>query len=151
MSLNVSPSNGLILTLNGFTDKQNDLLQQAISQLKVQTDEQGFNQAIDRYVRNLDNAGKQFPYYQAFGELSKLTRSGNYSTEQLIKTAKMLTLGDFEKIIAEVLKNNQLRAFAFGNYDQSDIDRVAKQLAGALPDVHHETSYSRSKFWICPG
>ncbi|WDE03667.1 insulinase family protein [Thalassomonas viridans] len=147
MGLNVSPGNGVILTLNGFTDKQNSLLQQAVSRLRVKTDEQGFNQAIDRYIRNLNNAGKQFPFYQAFDELNKLTRSGNHSNEQLIKTAKVLTLGDFERIMDEVLKNNQLRAFAFGNYDQADIASVAKQLADALPKVHHETAYSRDKYW----
>ena len=147
MGLSLSSGNGLILSVDGFTDKQSALLKQALADLRVSTDAQGFEQAVDRYIRNLNNAGKQFPFYQAFDELGKLTRSGNYTTEQLIASAKSLKLAEFESIMDEVLKNNQLRAFAFGNYDQGDIDNVAKQLTKSLPKVHHETAYSRSKYW----
>ena len=147
MDLNVAPGNGLTLTVNGFTDKQSTLLTQAVSNLRVNTDKQGFAQAIDRYVRDIANASKQFPFYQAFDVFNKFTRSGNYDAESLIKTAKTLSLADFEKGMDEGLKNNQLRAFAFGNYNNGDINNIAKLLSDTLPEVRNETTYSRSKIW----
>ena len=56
------PSNGFTLTVGGFTDKQPELLREALSNLQVEVDEQAFNQAVDRYVRALNNAQQQFPF-----------------------------------------------------------------------------------------
>ncbi|KKK69384.1 hypothetical protein LCGC14_2934590, partial [marine sediment metagenome] len=80
MSVGLEASNGLILSMSGFTDKQDLLLAQALENINVQVTEQGFAQALDRYQRALLNAQKQFPFYQAFDEYSKLIRSGSFGT-----------------------------------------------------------------------
>lgn len=49
MSVSLAPSNGLVLSMSGFTDKQDVLLKQALSGLKAEVTAQAFSQAIDRY------------------------------------------------------------------------------------------------------
>ncbi|TMO90548.1 hypothetical protein, partial [Pseudoalteromonas ruthenica] len=62
MNVNLSSSNGLVLSLSGFTDKQDTLLKQALAGFDDEISAQAFNQAIDRYQRDLLNQQKQFPY-----------------------------------------------------------------------------------------
>ncbi|MEM5551547.1 insulinase family protein [Pseudoalteromonas neustonica] len=148
MSVGLEDSNGLILSMSGFTDKQNVLLAQALESIDVQVAEQGFAQALDRYQRDLLNAQKQFPYYQAFGEYSKLVRTGSFDTDALIKTAQTLTIADFEELKNQTFSRNELRVFTFGNYNQQDVEAIAKELTAILPKDHKSTSFTRSKAWL---
>ncbi|RJF35265.1 insulinase family protein [Pseudoalteromonas gelatinilytica] len=148
MSLGLQPSNGLVLSLSGFTDKQDVLLAQALENLTLDVSEEGFAQAIDRFKRDLLNQQKQFPFYQAFGEYSKLTRSGKFDTESLIAAADALTVADFADIKQSTLAANDLRVFTFGNYNQNDVDSIASKLTAILPKGHKTTEFARSKAWL---
>ena len=147
MQMRLNDGNGITLTLSGFTDKQSALLKQALAGLKVNTDEQGFAQAKDRYVRALQNQGKEFPFYQAFNAYSDLVKNGNFETTDLIAAAQSLTQVDLTAFINSTLANNQARIFAFGNYDKADIAKVAQMVKQALPGKRNELPYSRSAYW----
>jgi len=148
MSVGLEASNGLILSLSGFTDKQDLLLAQALENINVKVTEQGFAQALDRYQRALLNAQKQFPFYQAFDEYSKLIRTGSFDTDALVNTAKTLTIADFEQLKQQTFGNNELRVFTFGNYNQQDVESIAKALTAVLPAAHKATEFARSKTWL---
>ena len=148
MGVRLAPSNGLVLSLNGFTDKQDVLLKQALSGLNVKATSQAFEQAIDRYTRDLLNQQKQFPYAQAFGAYSKLTRTGSFDTDELIKTAKSLRVADLTKLQQATFSNNDLRVFSYGNYNQQDIESIAGELIAALPKNHTVSEFARSKAWL---
>ena len=148
MGVRLAPSNGLVLSLNGFTDKQDVLLKQALSGLNVKVTSQAFEQAIDRYTRDLLNQQKQFPYAQAFGAYSKLTRTGSFDTDELIKTAKTLTVADFTKLQQATFSKNDLRVFSYGNYNQQDIESIAGELTAVLPKNHTVSEFARSKAWL---
>ncbi|WP_392353347.1 insulinase family protein [Pseudoalteromonas sp. PB2-1] len=148
MSLGLQPSNGLVLSLSGFTDKQDVLLAQALENLQLDVSKEGFEQAIDRYKRDLLNQQQQFPFYQAFGEYSKLTRSGKFDTETLIAAANASTLADFAAIKQSTLAANDLRVFSFGNYNQDDVNSIANKLIAILPQTHKKSDFARSKAWL---
>ena len=148
MGVRLAPSNGLVLSLNGFTDKQDVLLKQALSGLNVKATSQAFEQAIDRYTRDLLNQQKQFPYAQAFGAYSKLTRTGSFDTDELIKTAKSLRVADLTKLQQATFSNNDLRVFSYGNYNQQDIESIAGELIAVLPKNHTVSEFARSKAWL---
>ena len=148
MGVRLAPSNGLVLSLNGFTDKQDVLLKQALSGLNVKVTSQAFEQAIDRYTRDLLNQQKQFPYAQAFGAYSKLTRTGSFDTDELIKTAKTLTVADLTKLKEATFSKNDLRVFSYGNYNQQDIESIAGELTAVLPKNHTVSEFARSKAWL---
>ncbi|MGI5308161.1 insulinase family protein [Rheinheimera sp. WS51] len=147
MQMGLNEANGLILTLAGFTDKQPELLQQALAGLAVEVDEQSFNQAIDRYVRALQNKSKQFPYYQAFSAYNKLIRNGNYEAEQLAATAQVLTLNQLQQFMQQTLANNHVRLFAFGNYDKADLQQIVDQVDKALPEDRQTQPYQATTYW----
>ncbi|MBQ4833709.1 insulinase family protein [Pseudoalteromonas sp. MMG010] len=148
MGINLTPSNGLILSMNGFTDKQDVLLKQGLAALKLTASEQAFDQAIDRYVRDLRNQQKQFPYAQAFSQFSKLTRNGSFDTDALISVAQKLTLTDLAKLQTATFANNNLRVFSFGNYSEQDINSLANEITAILPSNHKQTEFYRSKAWL---
>jgi protease-3 len=148
MSVSLAPSNGLVLSMSGFTDKQDVLLKQALSGLKSEVTKQAFDQAIDRFKRNLLNEQKQFPYAQAFSAYSKLTRTGGFDTDALVNAADLLTLTDINALKKSTFANNDLRVFSYGNYNQQDIEAIAGELAAILPSSHQQTEFARSKAWL---
>ncbi|WP_445767270.1 insulinase family protein [Rheinheimera sp.] len=148
MQLRLSDGNGLALTVSGFTDKQPQLLQQALASLAISVDEQGFAQAKDRFIRGVQNQSKQFPFQQAFLAYNSLVRSGNYDADAMVNAAQNLTLAELQSTVAQVLANNQLRIFAFGNYDKAALQQVVTTVAKALPAKRSEQPYSRTAFWL---
>ncbi|MBH0038885.1 insulinase family protein [Pseudoalteromonas sp. SWN166] len=148
MSVSLAPSNGLVLSMSGFTDKQDVLLKQALTGLKADETAQAFSQAVDRFKRNLLNQQKQFPYAQAFGEYSKLTRTGGFDTDALIKAADSLSVADLAQLKTATFAQNDLRVFSYGNYNQQDINAIAEELSATLPSNHTRTEFARSKAWL---
>ncbi|MBH0029918.1 MULTISPECIES: insulinase family protein [unclassified Pseudoalteromonas] len=148
MSVSLAPSNGLVLSMSGFTDKQDVLLKQALTGLKADETAQAFSQAVDRFKRNLLNQQKQFPYAQAFGEYSKLTRTGGFDTDALIKAADSLSVADLAQLKTATFAQNDLRVFSYGNYNQQDIDAIAQELSATLPSNHKHSEFARSKAWL---
>jgi protease III len=147
MQLGLHAANGLILTVAGFTDKQPELLQQGLTGLALKIDQQSFNQALDRYIRGVQNQSKQFPYYQAFNAYNKLIRNGNYEPELLVAAAQMLTPEQLQQFIQQTLRFNQLRLFAFGNYDLADLQRVISDIQQNLPADRESQPYQANQYW----
>ncbi|MDW7548515.1 insulinase family protein [Pseudoalteromonas peptidolytica] len=147
MYLGLTPSNGLMLDISGFTDKQSLLLKDALSGLQISVSERAFEQAVDRYVRGIQNQAKEFPFRQAFSVYQKLVRSGSYDDAALIAAAKSLTVGDLETVQDHVLSNNQVRVFAYGNYDKSDLEVLKSTLDNTLAKRKNITQYARAAYW----
>lgn len=147
MSVYLQPSNGMVLSINGFTDKQNLLLSEALKGLKVTPNVQTFNQAVDRYVRALQNKQKAFPYSQAFSEFGKLTRSGNFDDQTLISAAKSVNPAQLQTLIEQTLNQHQIRVFSFGNYDKQAIESLVNNIEQVLPENTTQTAYSKSQAW----
>ncbi|WP_440056671.1 insulinase family protein (plasmid) [Pseudoalteromonas sp. T1lg65] len=147
MNLSLTAANGLILDVSGFTDKQSNLISQALSGLQVKPDQQSFAQAVDRYVRAIKNAEKEFPFRQAFGKYQKLIRNGGFDDAALIAAAQSLTLKDFAKAQNQLLEHHQVRVFAYGNYDKADLETVKSTLQASLPKAKKVTEYARSEYW----
>ena len=147
MNLSLKSANGLVLSVSGFTDKQSLLLKRGLAALRVDVDDAGFAQAVDRYVRGLKNQEKQFPISQLFGNVNKVIYSAGYSNDDLIRTAESLKAADMENFVEQVMANNHIRVFAFGNYDKRDVDYFVKQISETLPENHKSTQYVRNKTW----
>ena len=83
MGLSVGLNEGLRLSLSGFTDKQPELLAAALAGLRVKPSEQALDQAIDRFIRGLENRKREMPFRQLGQALSSLTRTGFYDEPSL--------------------------------------------------------------------
>jgi protease-3 len=147
MSMRFNAAIGFRFTINGFTDKQAELLSKGLSSLQFEVPQQDFEQAVDRYVRRLANAGRQFPFRQAFSMYQKMIRDGNYESDALIARAKTLKAEQLEALMQTTLSNNEIRAFVFGNYDENDINTLVSRIEDALPEERNVTSFTRSQMW----
>lgn len=147
MELSLSDTNGLLLNLGGFTDKQPQLLQQALAGLTPEITPERFSQAVDRYVRGIRNLERRFPFQQAFMAFNGVYRGGNYNNDHLIASAEQLTATDLQQFMQQVLANHQVRIFAFGNYNQPDLQRLVSTIATALPADRTTVPYTRSPVW----
>lgn len=148
MSLRLDDGNGMTLMIGGFTDKQPVLLKEALNGLVIDLTDQNFAQAVDRYVRGIQNQEKKFPFYQAFDAYNNLVRKGNFNAEALINTAQSLSTQDLQNYMASLLKHNQLRMFAFGNYNKADLEQAVGVVTAALPaNRDTELAYDYREFW----
>ncbi|MDE1463920.1 insulinase family protein [Spartinivicinus poritis] len=138
---------GLLLSISGFTDKQKDLLSKALQNIQVEVDEQRFLQAVDRLTREVENEKKQLSVSQAFNAFGQLITKDSWDKQAYLQVASKLTSKDLQSFIKQLLSQNQVRVFAFGNYDSQDINEMAAKLKRLLPDNHKITEYTRSKSW----
>lgn len=146
MNLSLAGGTGLSLTVSGFTDKQPQLLERAIDNLRFAVDEQAFKQAVDRYVRAQQNKGQQFPIYQSFDAYGQLIREGGFDQSDLINAAQQVTPEDLTTFMDTLLSNNTIRIFAFGNYDLGDLEESVARVQGSLPDDRNVTDFTRARF-----
>ncbi|WP_462173169.1 insulinase family protein [Pseudoalteromonas xiamenensis] len=142
----LSASNGLSLNISGFTDKQTVLLEEALKALTIKVDEQSFAQALERQRQAIFNQGQQFPIYQAFGKLSELVVNSSFDDKSVLEALNSVTLKDFELLQKSTLEQHQTRVFSFGNYDQADIDQMAKLLDKTLAPKR-VTEFQKAKYW----
>ncbi|WP_046004274.1 insulinase family protein [Pseudoalteromonas rubra] len=146
MGMRMSVNNGLLLTLSGFTDKQGVLLSQSLEGLKVQPTAKQLEQAIDRFVRDIQNQRQQFPFYQAFGRYQSLVRSGNFDEEVQIEAATKMTLDSFLEAQNALLNHHTVRIFGYGNYNKDFLAEVVKKVKGTLNKPAEHNDYVRAHF-----
>ncbi|MFY8298777.1 insulinase family protein [Pseudoalteromonas sp. SS15] len=145
ISTRATTSNGMSLLLNGFTDKQNLLLAEMLSDLIPEVTETNFAQAKDRLIRGINNAQKQFTVRQLFPALQNLTEANNFEDDALIAAAQKLDVATFKARLEKLVKANQPRVFAFGNYNQGDLENVAEVISKTLGSNHTQTSFAKTK------
>ena len=102
MGLRVGLDEGLRLSLSGFTDKQPELLTAALNGLRLES-EQALDQAIDRFVRGLENRKREMPVSQLGQALASLTRTGFYDESSLLAAATQVTPQRFSGVVNELL------------------------------------------------
>ncbi len=147
MNVTLEDLHGLQLTIGGFTDKQNDLLKETIKGLMINFSNDEFEQAVDRYIRELNNDNKQFPIYQLFSRMRNITTQSGYDNRTLINTAISLKPKDLSVFIENVLSNNQVRILGFGNYNQKDMLSFVSLLKSNLPKERKITNYVTTNHW----
>lgn len=143
MSLSMSAGSGVSLTMSGFTDKQPELLSRALVGLRVEASELEFGQAVERYLRSIENAKRAFPYTRLSPLLGLLTREGRYADTDLALAASKATLSDLEAFIDTTLADSHLRGLFFGNYDEADVIATYEQMAEVMT-VSPSSSYARA-------
>lgn len=132
MSLNLDASNGITLTVSGFTDKQPELLERALAGLRVAPTELEFGQAVERYLRRIENSKRAFPYTRFTPLLGLLTREGRFSDTSLVLAASKANLADFTAFTETVLADSHVRGFFFGNYNEADVQSAYQQISKTL-------------------
>ena len=143
MSLSMSAGSGVSLTMSGFTDKQPELLSRALAGLRVEASELEFGQAVERYLRSIENAKRAFPYTRLSPLLGLLTREGQYTDTALALAASKASLAGLEAFIDATLSGSHLRGLFFGNYDEADVVATYERMAEVVK-ASPTASYARA-------
>ncbi|OIN03317.1 peptidase M16 [Idiomarina sp. MD25a] len=147
MSLNLNDNRGLTFNISGFTDKQPELMQRALEELTFDIEPQAFAQAVDRLVRGIKNKGQQFPLYQSFDAYGQIIREGQFADDSLIQAAQNVKPADLASYMDELLANNSIKMFAFGNYDKADLQLAVNEIKDVLPADRRITEFRTARFW----
>ena len=135
MGLNASLSNGLSLTASGFTDKQGMLLANALNQIL------GFN-ITDSELANLkasfksdiQSSKRQILLNQLFPKFSQVANLDEYSDKALLAEVDSILPSEITAFRDELLKQANLRVFAFGNYSDQQVSQLSELVLSQLPE-----------------
>ena len=119
MNVGASSGFGLRFTVSGFTDKQPELLKRAADALRITPTALELEQAVDRYLRGLENARYGFAVRQLFPAVQRLTQSGQFNRGSLIAAAGSVTTESLQQFIDQELSKAYVRVYLFGNYSAS--------------------------------
>jgi len=148
MGLSLGTDEGIQLWVSGFTDKQPQLLNAALTGLRVNPSEQSLSQAVDRFVRSLENRKRELPVSQLGGTLSRLATTGYYDEASMLAVVESLTLEKFNAFVDGLLEQALVRIGLYGNYDVEDAERIANSVRRALPgNAFEDRPYVRSRVY----
>lgn len=119
MNVGASSGFGLRFTVSGFTDKQPELLKRAAEALRITPTALELEQAVDRYLRGLENARYGFAVRQLFPAVQRLTQSGQFNRDSLMAAAGSITIESLRQFIDQELSKAYVRVYLFGNYSAS--------------------------------
>jgi insulysin len=114
-------SRGLNLAVNGFSDKQQELLVALLKTLTAANFEQErFDIIKAETIRNWQNTALQTPYVRLQSELQAMLVNPYWSLDENIAAAQTITLADVKAFVPLLLSNLHIDAMYHGNITQAD-------------------------------
>ena len=135
MGLNASLSNGLSLTASGFTDKQGMLLASALQQiLNFDINKSELANLKASFKSDIQSSKKQILLNQLFPKFSQVSNLDNFSDEALLAEVDRILPSEIKLFRDELLKQANLRVFAFGNYSEPQLNALSNLVLNQLPE-----------------
>jgi insulysin len=130
-------SQGIGLRVNGFTDKQELLLQRLLDGIVAHTfSEQRFADIRADMIRSLRNAVAKRPSSQVVDDLNEALIYGEWGEEALIAALENTTLADLNDYIRRFWAGATVEALIYGNYpaDESlELSALLAKVVGVEP------------------
>lgn len=119
---------GLILKLQGYSDKQHVLLRKLIDKItKFEINEQRFNILLEAYVRLLKNFRAEQPHQHAIYYTNLLVAEHLWTKEELMEAAEDTTFERLLAFVPRLFSHVFLELLIYGN--------VSKERANQLADI----------------
>lgn len=147
MTIELLEERDFIIKLSGFTDQKANLVKLLTAGMQLKLNEQQFQQGVDVFVRAMRSQQQTHQFRQVIDLLRTVTTPGRYEMEQLLVFAESITLADFNNYVENSLARSSIRIFAFGNYDEQDIQQISKYATTTLPVTAHSSIYQAPKRW----
>ena len=111
---------GLTLSIRGYHDKQNILLQKVMQKMAGFTvNPKRFDIIKESYIRGLKNFKAEQPYQHALYYTMVLTSEQMWTKEELLEATEDLTVGALEKFIPQLLSWLYLEILVHGNVTEA--------------------------------
>ncbi len=142
-----SATNSQAFTITGYTTKHEELLSQLLEGfVRLKINEKDFVEALDRYKQAKENAKKAPPYKQAFGHTMRLLSDAPWTEQELLAAAKKVSVRDIVQYHQSVKADVFIRLFAFGNYDETTVQKMAHAAHKQLPGKRLPAQRTVAKF-----
>jgi protease III len=134
MGLNVNLFNGLSITTNGFSDKQGILLSQALKQiLEYKMSDAELENFKAAFKSDMISKKKGILLNQLFPKFSQIVTLDEYSDDTLLAEVDGIEVNELNTLKQQLLKQANLRVFAFGNYNERQINEMSQLVLAELP------------------
>lgn len=134
MGLNANLSNGLSLTASGFTDKQGMLLASALKLiLDFDVSESELDNLKASFKSDMQSSKRQIILNQLFPKFSQVSNVDEFSDEALLVEVEGILSSDINVFRDQLLKQANLRVFAFGNYSDQQVKQLSDLVLNQLP------------------
>ncbi len=135
MGLNASLSNGLSLTATGFTDKQGTLLASALKYiLDFDISDSELANLKASFKSDIESSKRQILLNQLFPKFSRVSNLDAFSDETLLTEVDGILSTDLNLFKDQLLKQANLRVFAFGNYSDKQVIALSNMVLNQLPE-----------------
>ncbi len=129
LTLHVSGDEGLVLRVEGFSQRQSVLLARVMEFLDQPVEGAAFEQAKAEQTRNLANLKKQGLFGQAMGVMQDLVKVPSWDDEAVEAATRRVSVEDFSGYLREMRRDLRCTVFGFGNVAAHDLRAVAETLA----------------------
>lgn len=124
---------GLILTLNMFSDNEIAVLEAIIQYVKdYKISAERFSAYYNDISRNLENFKQEKPFRQAAQIMNSLIKDPYWLPQDMLLEMPKVTQKDVEAYIAEFLTQVQVEALIHGNVNQKKAIKIASAVADQL-------------------
>lgn len=146
MGLSATLSNGLSLTASGFTDKQAQLLTQALQQvLALDVSDSELSNLKASFKSDIESSKRQILLNQLFPKFSKVVNLDAFSDDALLAEVDAITPSQLKAFRDDLIARANLRVFAFGNYSDESVKNISTTVLKVLP-----TQREVSEFYLTP-
>ena len=129
LGFSISRSDGLLITTNGYSDKQSKLLLELLDHIKnMQIDEQSLRLAKQDLIRSLNNKSKAKAMDLGLEGFRQVIRQPSWSDETLLAEIEGITTEQLDTLINNIFSQSSVRLLALGNFSTSDVMKLTVQL-----------------------
>ncbi len=137
---------GFTIRLEGYADKQETLLETALSTLtQLKPSQEQFDLAYDNLYRRLANAAQNKPYERTISEIRKLLLQPYWTEEEQLAALDGVTLSDLTAFIPKLLSKMTTVTLAHGNLSEDNAMAMNGQVVKHLTKVADLAPVERAK------
>lgn len=127
-------SRGFTLTVSGYSDKQELLLEELLNTLtRAEFAQERFDIIRTEMIRSWQNARLQTPYIRLFEEAQSLLMDPAWSEDEKIAAVQDITLQEVQDFIPQVLASLRLDVLYHGNVTEAEARTMLAVLTRYLP------------------
>ncbi|KAN0065153.1 metalloprotease [Thecaphora frezii] len=128
-----SQDNNIALSVSGYNDKLNVLLQNIIKELvHFKVDEQRFEIIKDRVRRSWENFNMEEPYRHAHFYMTYLLQNKMWTPKEKLAELEHLTANEVQQFLPELLRRMHVELLAHGNLQRDEVQKVAEESLATL-------------------
>ncbi|WP_243834646.1 insulinase family protein [Psychromonas algarum] len=129
LGFSISSNNGLLITTNGYSDKQNKLLLTLLNHIaSMKIDEQSLRLAKQDLTRRLNNKSKSKAMDLGLDGFRQIIRQPAWSDATLLAQIDTINTDDLDRLIKDIFAKSSVRLLALGNFSTLDIMQLTAQL-----------------------